>query len=242
MISRIVSLVGAASALALLPTCAARFDGALDDEPIPSFSTAAFALVDNVGTAVSVRGLALPRDSCVEATTLTQLRLDQLQPSSPSRADDTADALVTWFQRVLPEGSWFVELNIEAPGKAVVRDLSVNLESSDNDADVSLTLCRSEGDPRSNDGVFLDDLDCSRAAEGRLDVAYDEEAGTLRIQALKEPVTFVGNNGRTDGMIRFDLQFDECPSMAETIENAPCRSSCTIDGAGQQFCQTICDP
>lgn len=238
------SLVSSCAVLGLTLTvsvgCAVRFQGELDGEPVPSFSSAAFAVVEGAGTSVNVVGSVTPGDSCAEAAALTRLRIDQAKAATPSRADDTADGLVDWYERVMPEGAWLAKLDIAAPGTTVLRDTSVTLGRRDNDADVLFSLCRSEGDPASANGVFIDDLDCSLAAEGRLDIVLDEGAGNLRVRALDAPITFVGTNGRSDGALRFDMTLKACKPLAEVFADEPCQPTCTPDSAGQSLCVVHC--
>jgi hypothetical protein len=142
-----VAMALAAVVLLVDTGCALRFEGELDGEPIPTFSTGAFAVLDAGGTAASVVALATPGDSCAEATAYAALRVDNAEATTPERQIEVADALVAWSGRVLPEGAWLVQLQVDSVGRALLRDVSVDLGSNDNDADVALSLCRSEGDP-----------------------------------------------------------------------------------------------
>jgi len=242
------------------PGCAIRFQGELDGEPVPTFSTAAFTLFERGGTAASVVGLATPGESCAEATAYTSLRVDKTEATTPERQDEVADALQAWEQRVLPEGSWMVQLQVDTDGRALLRDVTVDLSGTDNDATVALVLCRSEGNPRSADGNFTPDVDCSRAAEGTLALTLDEEAGTFRVQASDEPVTFTDSVGRADGALRLDMTFATCPSFGAALEELGgsfidgggpigegegegegCREECFTDETGQTRCEVFCE-
>ena len=238
------------------PGCAIRFQGELDDEPVPTFSTAAFALIEGAGTAASIGGLATPGDSCAAATAYTELRVDQTEATTSGRQNDVADALLAWQQRVLPEGAWSVQLQVDTAGRALLRDTSVDLGGTDNDADVSLVLCRSEGNPLSVDGVFVPDVDCSRATEGTLTLALDEQAGTFRVQASDEAITFTDSVGRADGALRLEMTWTACPSLAAGLEaiggsfidggrsnggGEGCREQCFTDETGQTRCEVFCE-
>jgi hypothetical protein len=248
------------SAVLVGPGCAIRFQGELDGEPLPTFSTAAFAVIDGGGTAASVVALATPGDSCAEASAYTELRIDKAQATTPERQDQVADALQAWEKRVLPEGAWIVQLQVDTAGRALLRDVSVDLSGTDNDANVALVLCRSEGNPLSADGVFVPDVDCSRATEGTLALALDEEAGTFRLQASDEPVTFTDSVGRADGALRLDMTFSTCPSFGAGLEQLGgsfidgggpigegegegevCREQCFTDETGQTRCEVFCE-
>jgi hypothetical protein len=242
------------------PGCAIRFEGELDGEPLPTFSTAAFGLIDRGGTAASVVGLATPGDSCAASTDYTALRVDQAEATTSERQDEVADDLVAWEQRVLPEGSWLVQLQVDTDGRALLRDLTVDVGDTDNDADVALSLCRSEGNPRSENGVFGSDVDCSRAREGKLTLNLDEDAGTFRVQAVDDAITFTDDAGRADGALRLDMTFTTCPSLTSSLEELggsiidgggpigegegegeTCREECFTDETGQTRCEVFCE-
>jgi hypothetical protein len=254
-----VAMALAAGVLLVDTGCALRFEGELDGEPIPTFSTGAFAVLDAGGTAASVVALATPGDSCAEATAYAALRVDNAEATTPERQIEVADALVAWSERVLPEGAWLVQLQVDSVGRALLRDVSVDLGSNDNDADVALSLCRSEGDPRADGGAFIPDLDCSRAREGTVALALDEASGSFRLQATDDSVTFTDDGGRADGALRFDMTFSACPSFAAALddlggsfidggggpigegEGEDCRESCFTDESGAVRCEVFCD-
>lgn len=248
-----------AGALLVDAGCALRFQGELDGEPIPSFSTAAFAVVEGTGTSASVVALATPGDSCAEATAWAGLRADRAEATTPERQQAVADDQLAWQERVLPEGAWVVQLQVDTDGRALLRDVSVDLGGTDNDADVALSLCRSEGNPRAEGGVFIADVDCSRAREGDLRLALDEEAGSLRVEATKDAITFTDDAGRADGALRLDMTFSACPSLATALQGlggaffdlgtgavdggdgADCREACFTDETGVTRCEVFCD-
>jgi hypothetical protein len=251
--------VGIAAVLIVELGCAARFEGELDGEALPSLQTAAYALVDGPGTSVGVVGHASRGDACAESTELARILHDQAEATTATRINEVTDRLVKWYTRAAPEGTWLVQLQVQAPGAAVLRDLSVAVGSPDTDADVVLSACRSEGNPRALNGVFVPDLDCSFARGGRLDVALDDDVGSLRLQSIEEGLPFVDVNGRVDGTLRLDMTFTACDSLAAVLadpplvsggegagegegEGEPCRQDCFVDQFGQERCETICPP
>ena len=80
-----------------LSGCAARFQGELDGDLVPSFSSAAFALREGTVDAATVTGFAVQGDSCAEALTFTGLQQRSLEATSEDRRDQTATAQADWF-------------------------------------------------------------------------------------------------------------------------------------------------
>lgn len=237
--------------------CAARFEGELDGEPVPTFSTAAYFALDGAGASTVIRGLALPGDSCVEGATLLQLEVDRLEATSAERLREVNADLAAFHARVLPRGAWVATLQIATDGKNLLSDLSVDLDDADTDADVGLTLCQSDDDADPTDTDFVPDLDCSLATDGVVDLTLDDGAGTLGVDA-REPLTFSDTAGRGDGTLRAELDFVACPAFeaplvalatldAGTPEPGPvtdpttgCETSCFIDPDGKELCEVRC--
>jgi len=244
--------------------CAARFQGELDGEPIPTFSTAAFVVEDrDAPAAAGVAGIALPGDSCAEATTFIGLQVDDAEATSAERRRETRAALAAWHARVLPRGAWTLQVQVETPGRNLLSDLSVDLDDADTDADVTLTLCQSDDDADPDDTNFVADLDCSLASDGVVELALDEAAGTFGLSA-GEPLTFVDTANNVDGRLRLEADFTACPGLAEplaalralggapspqpgpTPEPGPidgggsCQQRCFVDETGARVCESIC--
>jgi hypothetical protein len=243
-----------------LSGCAARFQGELDGDEVPSFSSAAFALRAGTGTNAMVTGFAVKGDSCAEALEFTGLQQRSLEATSEDRRDQTARAQADWFNRVVPEGQWLMSVVLRADSQTFLNDVKVDVDNLDTDVAVQLSLCRSDGLAEARDGAFAPKLDCYLATDGPLQISLDDEAETLRLLADRTALEF-GQNGQDQGDLLLDVTLGACDGFADALDDlqavggklvvgegegegeavpGPCSEECFAQPTGEIVCQTVC--
>jgi hypothetical protein len=240
--------------------CAARFQGELDGDLVPSFSSAAFALRAGTGTTATVTGFAVQGDSCAEALTFTGLQQRSLEATSEDRRDQTATAQADWFNRVVPDGQWLMSVVLRADRPTFLKDAKVDVDNLDTDVAVQMSLCRSDGLAEARDGAFEPKLDCYLATDGPLQIALDDEAETLRLLADSRPLEF-GQNGQDQGDLLVDVSLGACDGFADALDElqavggklvvgegegegepvpGACSEECFAQPTGEVVCRTVC--
>jgi hypothetical protein len=216
-------------ALALVVTCslagtgcAARFDGDVDNKPVPSFGSAAFGTSTTTGffgvggRVHVVIGTLMPGDSCADGAELfkRQRRLEQAENDveRQDRAEDLADTI----NERLPEDSWYAQLTLTAPDDDDLDDTDIDLGRQQGIA-MQLLLCERSGEAAAVDGRLEVDDDCYRAVDG--DVVIDRSEDERQLFLTSDGgVDFNDEGGRDEGELEFSMTLGECEDLTNEVE------------------------
>lgn len=225
--------------------CVARFSGELDGAPLPPFSTTALAIFEGAGGQARLFGTALPGDSCNDVVTVVETARAFADSISTDNFNSRGETLATTLNTIQPEDEWRFTVGINATtGLDSLAEAVVDLDSNDTDIFVGLQLCKSDGEAELRDGFLDERQDCYRAVDGDLELARNEEDGSVRLLAV-EPLTFLNDNGSEDGDIAFDITLSTCSPWIDTLSPtaAPanvCFQQCVENGGWAPTCATNC--
>lgn len=220
-------------ALAMVSGCAAgSVSGEIDGKQVPSFSTAAFGGVEDIGenNIFALSGFSLfVGDACTGGAKILEPQADRREAEIESNLDafnsaieDQADAI----NEVIEVGDWSASLLFIGPDIDDVRDETYDLEKLDpeNDPDdpgVAFAFCLQKDEASTetvNGKAVLDDgADCFAVAEGDLTFTMNPDDTTLRVFSEDE-VEVQFDDGDKAGDVVVDISFSGCSEIASAVE------------------------
>lgn len=218
----------------LLTGCAAgSVSGEIDGKQVPSFSTAAFGGVEDIGEKklFALAGFSLfVGDACTGGAKVLEPQADSTEAQLEGNLDrfnsaieDQADAM----NEVVNVGDWYASLLFIGPDIDDVREETYDLERLDpeNDPDdpaVNFSFCLQKDKASTetvNGRAVLDDgADCFAVAEGDLSFTMNPDDTTLRIFSEDE-VEVQFDDGDKAGDVVVDVSFSGCNEIANAVED-----------------------
>lgn len=201
--------------------CAGGISGEIDDESVPSFSTAAAAEFDAGRDFDGVIGIwSSAGDACVDGTEHAKFQND-IADGDDGAAKDWED----YDAEHLPEEYWYAVLQVIADDiDDLEEEQEIELDDPDDDLAASLTVCHVKDYPEEKNDRIDTDEDCyvsnAFAGDGTIFVQYSHE-GTLHVSTDGEDLIEVEEvDGNDDGDdLSFSGSAGYCDDLADELDD-----------------------